>query len=106
MPTCLFCKLIAKSIPTKIIYEDDEILVFNDIYPKAEVHLLIIPKLHLTSMLELKNEHHALIGKMMLLANQLAIEHGLAKGYKLQINTGLNGGQEIFHLHIHLFGNH
>lgn len=105
MSDCIFCKLINKSIPTKIVYEDDDIFVFNDISPKAEVHLLIIPKEHIESMLQLEDKHQALIGKMMLKANELALEYGLTAGYKTQINTGLKGGQEVFHLHIHIFGN-
>lgn len=105
MDSCIFCKLVNKSIPTKIVYEDDEIFVFNDLSPKAEIHLLIIPKQHLESTLELKSEHQALMGKMLVLANQLAIEHGLNQGYKIQINTGKNGGQEVPHLHIHVVGN-
>jgi len=105
MENCIFCKLIDGSIPTKIVYQDEDVFVFNDINPKAEVHLLIIPKRHIESMLQLTDNDQALMGRMMLIANQLAIEHGLQKGYKTQINTGINGGQEVFHLHIHVVGN-
>ena len=105
MTDCIFCKLINKTLPTNVVYEDEEIFVFNDISPKAEVHLLIIPKEHIESMLQIKDRHQALLGKMMLLINKLALEQGLAKGYKVQINTGINGGQEVFHLHMHLVGN-
>ena len=105
MLDCIFCKIIEKSIPSKLIYEDDEILAFHDVSPKADVHFLVIPKLHLESMLELQQKHQSLIGKMMLKANELAVSLGLKNGYKVQINTGLNGGQEVFHLHIHVFGN-
>lgn len=105
MNDCLFCKLVNKTIPTKIVYEDDEVFVFNDLYPKAAVHLLIIPKQHIESMLHLEDKDQSLMGKIMLLANKLALEHGLSKGYKLQVNTGINGGQEIFHLHVHVYGN-
>lgn len=105
MNDCIFCKLIRKEIPTKVIFEDDDVFVFNDINPKAEVHLLIIPKLHIESMLQLTEDHLSLMGKIMVLANKLALEHGLHGGYKTQINTGIKGGQEVFHLHVHLVGN-
>ncbi len=107
MSECLFCKIIAKTIPSKVIYEDEDIFVFHDINPCAEVHFLLIPKLHLTNMLELQNDqlHILLMGKLMVKANQLAIELGLANGYKTLVNTGVNGGQEVYHLHIHVFGN-
>ncbi|TXI93956.1 MAG: histidine triad nucleotide-binding protein [Neisseriales bacterium] len=105
MTNCIFCKLVDGSIPTKIVYQDEDIFVFNDINPKAEVHLLIIPKRHIESMLQLTDADEKLMGKMMITANKLALLHGLNKGYKTQINTGLGGGQEVFHLHIHVFGN-
>ena len=105
MNNCIFCKLVRKEIPTKVVYEDDDVFVFNDISPKAEVHLLIIPKVHIESMLHLTTEHSALMGKIMILANNLALEYGLDRGYKTQINTGLKGGQEVFHLHVHVVGN-
>lgn len=104
MTDCLFCKITSKLIPAKIIYEDDDILAFNDINPKADVHFLVIPKLHIESMLALKEQDQTLIGKMMLKANELAVEQGL-EGYKVQVNTGVKGGQEIFHLHLHVVGN-
>jgi histidine triad (HIT) family protein len=104
MGNCLFCKIIAREIPASIIYEDDSIIAFNDIYPKASVHFLVIPKLHIASMLELNNEHSELISKLVLKAKQLAIDHNLSSGYRTQINTGKNGGQEIYHLHLHIYG--
>ena len=105
MDNCLFCEIINKNINSKIIYEDDEILIFNDINPKADIHVLVIPKTHITSMLELNTSHKQLLGELMLKANQIAIELGLFKGYKVQINTGKNGGQEVMHLHLHVIGN-
>ncbi len=104
MSHCLFCDIISKKIPAKVIYEDSEIVAFNDINPKAEVHFMVIPKLHIDSMLQLEDPHINLIGKMMFLANKIAKEQKL-EGYKLQVNTGKKGGQEVFHLHIHVFGN-
>lgn len=105
MDNCLFCKIIAREIPASILYEDDEIIVFNDIKPMAQVHFLVVPKQHISSMLDLQAEHSSLITKLILKAKQIAIDSGLAKGYKTHINTGINGGQEVFHLHIHIYGN-
>lgn len=105
MTECLFCKIIEKTIPSTIIYEDHEILVFNDIKPCAEVHFLLIPKRHITNMLQLNESDAELMGFLMLKANQLAIAQGLGNGYKTLINTGINGGQEVYHLHVHVFGN-
>ena len=104
MNDCLFCKIVDKTIPAKLVYEDNDILAFHDINPKAAVHILIIPKQHITSTLDLKEDHEQIMGKLMVKANQLALELGLHKGYKLQINTGVNGGQEVMHLHLHLVG--
>lgn len=104
MSECLFCRIVNKNITAKLIYEDDDIVAFHDINPKADVHFLVIPKLHLTSMLDLRDEHQGLIGKIMLTANELAKSQGL-EGYKVQINTGVKGGQEVFHLHVHVAGN-
>ena len=105
MTDCIFCKLVNKTIPTKVVYEDEDVFVFNDINPKAEIHLLIIPKKHIENMLELTEQDQPLMGKIMVLANKLAVEHGLDKGYKTQINTGPMGGQEVYHLHVHVVGN-
>lgn len=95
---------MAKEISAQIVYEDDEILAFNDIHPMAQVHILIIPKQHIESMLELTEKDSDLIAKMILKTNELAMKNGLAQGYKMHINTGLKGGQEVFHWHIHLYG--
>jgi histidine triad (HIT) family protein len=104
MSSCLFCKITNKEIPAKIIYEDNTMVAFHDISPKADIHFLIIPKIHITSMLDLKEKHKELMGSIMLRANALATEFDL-EGYKVQINTGIKGGQEVFHLHVHVFGN-
>ncbi|MCC2624470.1 MAG: hypothetical protein K0R14_343 [Burkholderiales bacterium] len=105
MSNCLFCKIIAREIPASIIYEDEDIIAFNDIHPKASIHFLVVPKLHIASMLDLTVMHSELIAKLILKAGQLAINNGLGGGYKTHINTGKNGGQEIDHLHIHIYGN-
>ncbi len=105
MNNCLFCKIIEKIITSKLVYEDDEILAFHDINPKADTHILIIPKQHIVSMLEIDESHQKLIGNLMVKTNQIAKELGLNGGYKIQINTGVNGGQEVMHLHLHLLAN-
>ncbi len=101
---CLFCKMVAGEVPADIIYEDDEILVFKDIYPKAEIHLLMIPKRHTESLATLTPEDDELTARMMRLLPQLAMEQGLNGGFRTIINTGADGGQIIFHLHMHLLG--
>ena len=107
-PDCLFCKIVAGKIPSKVVYQDDEIFVFNDINPWAPVHFLMIPKLHIASMAQLGAEHTALFGRMMVLAPQLALQEGCnpypAGGYRILINTGAEGRQDVQHLHIHLIG--
>ncbi len=104
MSDCLFCNIIAGNIPADILYEDDKIMVFKDIYPKADVHLLMIPKVHIETLAHLEQSHHDLIAYMMLKLPQLALEQGLDNGFRTIINTGKGGGQEVFHLHIHLLG--
>ena len=100
---CIFCKIISGAIPTKKIYEDADFIAFHDIKPITKVHFLIVPKLHVESLQECNESHQALLGKALLLAPKLAAEQGL-KGFKTLINTGREGGQEVFHLHIHVFG--
>ncbi len=104
MTDCIFCKIAAGTIPSRKIYEDDDVLAFHDIHPIAPVHFLIIPKAHLVSLAECEASHQALLGKMMALAPKLAKEQGLTDGFRTMINTGKGGGQEVFHLHIHIFG--
>jgi histidine triad (HIT) family protein len=104
MNDCLFCKIVAGDIPSKQAFEDDELLVFHDIRPLARVHLLIVPKRHIASLDDCAPADQALLGKMLLLAPKLAREHGLHDGFRTMINTGRGGGQEVFHIHIHVFG--
>ena len=101
---CLFCKIVRGEIPCTKVYEDDEVLAFNDIHPAAPVHFLLIPKLHLASLAEAEEKHEALLGRMLLLAPKLAREQGLQDGFKTAINTGKGGGQLVFHLHLHIIG--
>jgi histidine triad (HIT) family protein len=104
MSDCLFCKIVAGEIPADMVHEDDRVVVFRDINPKAEVHLLLVPREHIPSLNELTPEHDALSGHMMRLLPKLAREQGLEDGFRTIINTGPGGGQIIFHLHIHLLG--
>jgi histidine triad (HIT) family protein len=101
---CLFCRIAAGEIPAKKAYEDDEILVFHDIAPRAPVHLLMIPKLHIASLQQAQPEHVALLGRMMMLTNSLARDHGSPEGFRLIVNTGKVGRQEVYHLHMHIMG--
>jgi len=100
---CIFCKIVNGSIPSKKIYEDDDVIAFNDIKPSAKVHFLIVPKLHVETLKDCDVTHQVLLGKILLLAPKIAQEQGLA-GFKTLINTGREGGQEVFHLHIHVLG--
>ncbi|UOO75898.1 histidine triad nucleotide-binding protein [Neisseria sp. Dent CA1/247] len=104
MTDCIFCKIVDKQIPAGIVYEDGDMLCFKDIRPAAPVHLLLIPKVHFDSLAHAKPEHEALLGKMMMKVPQIAEANGLSDGFKTQINTGKGGGQEVFHLHIHIMG--
>jgi histidine triad (HIT) family protein len=101
---CLFCKIVGGEIPSDRVYEDDRLVVFRDINPKAEVHLLVVPREHVASLNELGPEHDAMIGHSIRLLPQLAREQGLESGFRAIINTGKGAGQEVFHLHIHLLG--
>ena len=100
---CIFCKISKGEIPSKKIFEDEDLIVFHDIHPIAPVHFLIVPKLHLESLASADQSHQDLLGKMLLLAPKLATDQGL-KGFRTMINTGREGGQEVFHIHIHVFG--
>lgn len=100
---CIFCKIVNGVIPSKKIYEDEDLIVFFDIKPMAKVHFLLVPKLHVETLKDCDPSHQTLLGKMLLLAPKLAAEQGLT-GFKTLINTGREGGQEVFHLHMHVFG--
>lgn len=104
MTDCIFCKIARAEILAKKLYEDDDLLVFHDIHPAAPVHFLIIPKQHIDSLAQVNDEHVALLGKMLRLAPVLAQQAGATQGFKTVINTGRDGGQEIYHLHLHVMG--
>jgi len=102
---CIFCQIASGKIPGDIVYQDDEIIAFRDIKPKAPLHLIIIPRKHIPSLDQLKESDTALVGRMVVVANKLAKDEGVAeKGYRLAVNCGQEGGQLVPHLHIHLLG--
>jgi histidine triad (HIT) family protein len=105
---CIFCKIAAGAIPSRKVYEDDELFAFHDLHPWAPVHFMIIPKAHIPSMAQVGPEHAALLGRMMVLAPKLALEQGCNPypegGFRILTNTGAEGGQEVHHLHIHVIG--
>lgn len=104
MGNCIFCKIAAGEIPASKLYEDDDVIAFHDIHPKAPVHFMIVPKKHIDSLFAAEASDQALLGKILLLAPQLAREQRLSAGFKTAIHTGKAGGQEVFHLHVHVLG--
>jgi histidine triad (HIT) family protein len=114
MDNCIFCKIVAGEIPAKLIHEDDDLIAFHDINPAAPVHLLIVPKQHIATLSDCNEKHADLLGKIMLLAPELARKHGCgysadasgrrSGGFKTLFNTGPDGGQEVYHLHLHVMG--
>ncbi|GBE14811.1 MAG TPA: histidine triad nucleotide-binding protein [Proteobacteria bacterium] len=105
MPNCIFCKIAGGKIPAEVVREDDELIAFEDISPKAPVHILIVPKEHLSTLNDAGKEHGALLGRMTLLAAEIAQDKGVAAGgYRVLINCNPDGGQEVFHLHMHMLG--
>lgn len=100
---CIFCQIILGDIPSPRVYEDDVCIAFNDIEPQAPHHILLIPKEHIVSMDKTSNDHKATLGHLMLTAANIAKEKGFAEnGYRLVINTNSDGGQTVFHLHLHI----
>jgi histidine triad (HIT) family protein len=114
MHDCIFCKIAEKQIPSKLIYEDEDLIAFHDINPAAPVHFLIVPRQHIPTLADCNENHATLLSKMLLLAPRLADEQGCGYtareggkgdgGFKTQFNTGPNGGQEVYHLHLHVIG--
>lgn len=101
---CIFCKIASKEIPADIIYEDDNILAFNDISPQAPVHILIIPKKHIASADDINYEDQALLGEIIIKIKEIAAKAGLINGYRIVNNCGEDGFQSVKHLHFHLLG--
>ena len=104
MPDCLFCRILKGEIPAKMVYEDDRVVVFEDIHPQAPTHLLIIPKQHIVGLKEATAAHAEIIGHCHLVAARLAHQRDLDDGYRTVFNVGPRAGQSIFHLHLHLLG--
>ncbi len=107
-PNCIFCKIVAGQIPSSKVYEDEALYAFHDINPWAPVHFLIVPKAHIVSMAHVGPEHEVLLGRIMALAPRLALEQGCNPypdgGFRIVVNTGTEGGQEVHHLHVHVMG--
>ncbi|MFY9136284.1 histidine triad nucleotide-binding protein [Zwartia sp.] len=105
---CIFCKIVRHELPAKIVYEDEDCLVFHDINPAAPVHLLMIPKRHIVSMQEINPEDSVWLGRMLSKVPQIALDNGCnpgpSGGFRLMTNSGVEGGQEVLHLHFHIYG--
>lgn len=105
MEDCIFCKIINRELPSNIVYEDEEIIAFKDIAPVAPVHILVIPKKHISSLVDLKPEDEKVIGRIYSVINQIAEKEGvLNNGYRVIVNCGEDGGQVVKHIHFHLLG--
>lgn len=103
-PNCIFCKIAAGAIPARKVFEDGELIAFHDINPWAPVHVLIIPKQHIAMLSDVQPEHEPLLGRMLGLAPRLMRELGVTNGFRTVVNTGPDGGQEVYHLHMHVMG--
>lgn len=102
---CIFCKIVKKEIPASVVYEDEDVLAFKDINPQAPIHLLIIPKNHLSSIMEVDENNGDIVKKIVKVVQSLARENNIdKKGFRLVVNTGDDGGQTVHHLHFHLLG--
>lgn len=104
MSDCIFCKIVAGEIPSKRVYEDEHLIAFHDIHPKAPVHVLVIPRKHIDSLAEATAADAALLGHATLTLPKIARELGLDQGFRTIVNTGPGGGQEVYHLHYHILG--
>lgn len=103
-PNCIFCKIVAGTIPSRKVYEDEDMLAFHDLHPLAPVHFMIIPKEHVDSLAAVGPQHAAVLGRMMTAAGRLAREQGSTEGFRVIVNTGKVGRQDVYHLHIHIIG--
>jgi histidine triad (HIT) family protein len=103
-PNCIFCKIVRNEIPSSRVYEDHDVLVFKDIHPSAPVHLLVIPKRHITGLSAVQAADQQVLGKMMLVASEVARDAGSTDGFRTIINDGRVGRQDVFHLHMHVLG--
>ena len=102
---CIFCRIVSGEVPAKKVYEDDDVMAFEDIRPQAPVHILVIPKRHIATVNDLTESDVQLVGKLVLVAKRIASERGVAeRGYRLVLNCNRDSGQEVFHIHLHLLG--
>ncbi len=101
---CIFCRIAAGKAPAQFVYQDDEIIAFQDIHARTPVHVLIVPRQHINSLNDVDASHQALLGKMLIVGRRLAAELDIGEGYRLAVNVGRQSGQSVFHLHMHLFG--
>jgi histidine triad (HIT) family protein len=105
MDECIFCNIVNKEIPAKVVYEDDKIIAFDDINPQAPVHVLLIPKEHYTSLNDISEENKDLLGHILFKARQVAQKKGVKEsGYRIVLNTARDSGQDVFHIHFHVLG--
>jgi histidine triad (HIT) family protein len=102
---CLFCKIVVREVPASIVYEDDRVIAFNDIKPQAPTHVLVVPKRHIESLNELQQDDDEIVGELIRRAAAIAKERGVsADGFRTVFNTNRDGGQTVFHIHVHLLG--
>ena len=104
MSDCLFCQIIAGTLPATRLYEDEWVVVIPDKFPRADVHMLVLPRIHIPSLCEITPAHDGLMAHILRLLPQIARDNGLADGFRTMINTGRGGGQEIYHIHFHILG--
>lgn len=105
MTDCLFCRIVARTIPSRIVHEDDVAVAFEDVNPQAPVHVLVVPRKHVSSLKDMNSGDAALLGHLVLTCSKIAQEKGIAEsGYRVVANTGREGGQTVFHLHFHVLG--
>jgi histidine triad (HIT) family protein len=101
---CIFCKIVAGELSSRKVYDSERVCAFHDMHPQAPVHILIVPREHISGVSDLKTEHAGLVGEMLLAARDIAQQQGIGDGYRLVINNGRKAGQSVFHLHMHLLG--
>jgi histidine triad (HIT) family protein len=104
MSACVFCRIVRGEAPARIVYQDEDVTAFHDLRPRAPTHILIVPNRHIAGVAEIEPEDSALLGKLFVVARRLAEQEGIVGGYRLVVNNGLQAGQSVFHLHVHLLG--
>ena len=104
MSDCVFCRIVRREAPARIVYQDEEVTAFHDLHPRAPVHILVVPNRHIAGLAQVEPEDATLVGKLFVVARQVAEQEGVASGYRLVVNNGPLAGQSVFHLHVHLLG--